>query len=304
MTRVAVTARSFRATPGPHLDALQASGFEVVTPEAPGPLSAPEMVALVQGCEGLICGVDDVTADVIAAGPLRAIVRVGAGLDNVDLAAAESLGCGVENTAGANARSVAELTIGLMIALARRIVEHHQEVSHGGWARHPGTELEGKRLGVVGLGAVGRLVVRSATCLGMEVVATDPFVEDADVPLLDLEEILGSCDVVTLHAPLTEQTKGLLDDERIGLMKQGALLINTARGEIVDEDALLQHLRNGHLGGAALDSFASEPPDPGRFRNVPNVILSPHAGAATTEATVRAGALAVERLVALLETQR
>jgi phosphoglycerate dehydrogenase-like enzyme len=299
MTAVAVTPRSFRQTTGEHHDRLEASGLDVRFPsDLERALVEEEMVELVRGCRGLIVGVDPVTSRVLEAGPLRVVVKYGSGLDNIDLDAAERLGVSVSSTAGTNARSVAELAIALLLALARSVPYHDRSVRSGSWARRTGIELAGKRLGVVGYGAVGREVSRIAQALGMQVVAHDPFVEDADIALLGLDELLGTSDAVSLHVPLDDTTRGLIDAAALGKMRPGALLVNTARGDIVDEAALADALAGGALGGAALDAFSREPPARSPLLALETFVASPHAGSATTEAIRR---MAVETVDLLLK---
>lgn len=301
MTAVAVTPRSFRQVPGAHLERLRERGVELRFPDAERPLEEPEMVALVRGCEGLIVGLDPVSAAVLDAGPLRVVVKYGSGLDNVDLEAAATRGVTVTATPGANARSVAELTIALLLALARHVVAHDRLVRAGSWTRRLGIELDGRRLGVVGYGAIGGLVGRLAAGLGMSVVARDPFVHDADVELVPLDELLRSSDAVSLHLPLDERTRGLIGARELALMPPGALLVNTARGGLVDEAALAGALRSGRLGGAAFDCFAEEPLSPDSpLLALGSFIASPHAGAATEDAVGRTALQAVELLLEAL----
>lgn len=304
MMRVAVTPRSFRSTPGPHHDLLANSGFLARFPSQDRPVDALEMAELVAGCDALIVGIDPVTADVFDAGPLKAIVKYGSGTDNIDLEAAASRSIPVVKTGAANAASVAELTIGLILALARKITTMDRHVRSGSWSRSMGVEIAGRTVGVVGYGRIGREVGRRAAALGMNVVAHDPAITQADVSLVDLDELLGRSDVVSLHVPLMPATEGMIDAARIARMRPGSFLVNTARGGIVDEDAVADALEAGHLAGAALDSFSSEPlPISSRLRAIDSVILTPHCGAATVEATVRAGTLAVELLVDALSGQ-
>jgi phosphoglycerate dehydrogenase-like enzyme len=298
MSAVAVTARSFRQVPGEHQELLRAARLPVRFAELDRPLDEEELVELVRGCWGLIVGVDPVTAAVLDAGPLRVVVRFGSGTDNIDLAAAGSRGVKVSSTPGANVQSVAELTIGLLLALARHLALHDREVRSGSWSRHTGIELSGRRLGVVGYGAVGRQVASIAGALGMEVVATDPAVQDADVPLVDLETLLASSDAVTLHVPLADDTQGMIGAAQLDRMRPQALLVNTSRGGLVDERALARALAAGRLGGAAFDTFEREPPEASPLLMLDNFIASPHAGAATVEAARRTGVAAVRELLA------
>jgi phosphoglycerate dehydrogenase-like enzyme len=298
MSAVVVTARSFRQVPGEHQELLRATGLPVRFAEADRPLDELELVELVRGCWGLIVGVDPVTAAVLDAGPLQVVVRFGSGTDNIDMAAAGRRGVRVAATPGANARSVAELAIGLLLALARHLVLHDREVRSGSWSRHTGIELAGRRLGVVGYGAVGRQVADIARALGMEVVATDPEIREADVPLVGLEKLLASSDAVTLHTPLTDDTRGMIGAAELDRMRPQALLINTSRGGLVDEWALAEALAAGRIRGAAFDTFEREPPEGSRLLELNNFVASPHAGGATVEAVTRAGVIAVRELLA------
>jgi D-3-phosphoglycerate dehydrogenase / 2-oxoglutarate reductase len=296
MTWVAVSPRSFRQTPGEHLERLK-SEVEVRFPDVDRSLDENEMVELVRGCAGLIVGVDPVTPVVLQAGPLRVVVKYGSGMDNIDLDAAESLGVRVSSTPGANARSVAELAVGLLLSLARNVVAHDLGVRGGVWQRSTGIELAGKRLGIVGYGAIGREVARIAQGLDMEVVAHDPLVEDADVTLVPLAEVFATSDAVSLHVPLTAETRGMVGAGELAAMKPTAFLLNTARGGLVDEDALAEALRTGRIAGAALDGFADEPLGDSPLRDLDNVVLSPHAGAATLDAIRRTATRAVDQLL-------
>ncbi|HZB34952.1 MAG TPA: phosphoglycerate dehydrogenase [Gaiellaceae bacterium] len=297
MTRVAVTPRSLRQTPGAHLDRLHAE-VDVRFPDLDRPLDEDEMVELVRDCAGLIVGVDPVTPRVLEAGPLRVVVKYGSGMDNIDVEAARSLGVQVSSTPGTNARSVAELAIALLLTLARNVALHDRGVRAGSWRRFTGVELAGKQLGIVGYGAIGREVARIARGLDMNVVAHDPLVEEADVDLVPLDELYAASDVVSLHLPLTDETRGLVGARELAVMKPTAFLINTARGGLVDESALADALRSGRLAGAALDGFEVEPLGDSPLRQLENVVFSPHAGASTYDAVLRTAAQAVDQLLA------
>jgi D-3-phosphoglycerate dehydrogenase / 2-oxoglutarate reductase len=297
---IAVTPRSFRNSPGAHHDLLKAEDVDARFADNDKPMQADEMVTFVEGCVGLIVGTDQVTDAVLTAGPLRAVVKFGSGLDSIDLDAARDRKVAVDSTPGANARSVAELAIGLMLALARDIPLHDRAVREGQWARRSGMELEGKTLGLIGCGAIGSEVLRMARGLGMEVLVHDPYA-DTGALNISLDQLLPASDIVSLHMPLTDETAGMINADRLRAMKQGALLINTARGGVVDEEALVAALQDGHLGGAAFDSFASEPPGDSPLLRLDSFIASPHAGASTVEAAERTGVRAVRRLLELLK---
>jgi len=239
------------------------------------------------------------TADLLGAAPnLIGIGRLGVGLDNIDLAAASKMGVVVIAPLDANATSVAELTIGFIVSLARKIPQSDRSTKGGGWDRQgcTGIELHDKTLAVFGFGRIGRLVAVRARAFGMRVLAYDPFVK-ADSPALietgavlcnQFEEALVGADFVTAHSPLTPETRHMFNARAFGLMKRGAFFINTSRGGIVDEAALLDALQHRHLGGAALDVREIEPPrTQSGFEAMENVILTPHIGSFTTEAQTR-----------------
>ncbi|MDR5693994.1 MAG: hydroxyacid dehydrogenase [Armatimonadota bacterium] len=251
-----------------------------------------------------------VTRELISTCPrLRVIGRHGAGVDNVDLQAATEAGIPVTYTPSAPTDSVAELTIGLIVAVARRIVGAHQAVCTGIWHREQfmGMELAGKVLGIIGFGSIGRAVARIAQAMGMRIVAYDPYVSrwPEGVQPVSLRGLLERADVVTIHAPLTSETKGLLGRSELAVMKPGAILVNTARGEIVDEEALAEALREGRLGGAGIDVFSREPiPREHPLLHAPNVVLTPHIGAMTEEAQRRMAMTVVEDVLRVLSGER
>lgn len=297
MTTVAVTPRGFRQTPGRHQKLLADTGLQVRYPTQERPLTAPELRQLLDGCTGAILGVDEASADVLLGSGLRVLVRFGIGVDNVDLAAARAEGIRVSRTLGATTTSVAELAVGLMLAAARGIPQLDRSVRAGSWTRLTGVELAGRTLGLVGTGRIGREVALRARTLGMGVIGHDPAAVQDDVPLVGFDELIARADVVSIHAPLTETTRHLFDSSVLSRMRPSSILVNTARGGIVDEAALATALVEGPLHAAALDSFEDEPlRGDSPLRDVPNVILTPHCGASTVEAVERAGVLAVEEL--------
>jgi D-3-phosphoglycerate dehydrogenase len=250
-----------------------------------------------------------VTGDVIAgAGDrLRVIGRAGSGVDNIDVEAATKRGITVVNAPASNNVAVAELAIGLLLALARQIPHAHSSMQAGKWERSKfmGWEVRGKTLGLVGMGRIGAQVARRARGLEMHIVAYDPVISvdraaQLGVEVVTLEELLRTSDVVSLHVPLVDSTRNLLSTEHIGKMKQGAYLINASRGGVVDETALLAALESGQLGGAALDVYSSEPPKENPLVGHPKVIATPHLGASTSEAQALTGADVAEGVVAAL----
>jgi D-3-phosphoglycerate dehydrogenase / 2-oxoglutarate reductase len=248
------------------------------------------------------------TAELVAkADNLKVIGRAGVGVDNVDVEAATRRGIVVANAPESNVVSAAEHTIGLLVALARNIPQAHAALKDGRWERSKwsGIELAEKTLGVLGFGRIGQQVARRALGLGMKVLAYDPFVSrerfrELGVESATFDEVLARSDFVTLHLPLTDDTRGAIGREALAKLKPGARLINAARGELVDEDALVQALRDGTLAGAAIDVYSQEPYS-GPLTELPNVVVTPHLAASTDEAQDRAGVIVAEQVVAALE---
>ena len=247
-----------------------------------------------------------VTREIINNGKnLKLIARAGSGLDNIDLKAAGEKGIAVINTPEASADSVAELTIGLMVSLARGIPRADYSMKRGEWLKKElmGFLLKGKKLGLIGLGRIGSRVARIAKAMGMEILVTKrtppppELMKSLEAKFLPLDELLRQSDIVSIHVPLTEETKNMINAEKIGLMKDGAYLINTSRGEVVDEEALLEALRSGKLGGAALDVYSTEPPKRLELIKQPNVICTPHIGAQTVEVQKEASKEIAEKII-------
>jgi D-3-phosphoglycerate dehydrogenase len=252
-----------------------------------------------------------VTHGVIAAAPrLRIVARHGAGVDAVDLAAATAHGVVVTTTGSLNAAAVAEYTFALLLTLARKTLLADAGMRAGAWARDPlvGLELEGRTLGIIGLGAIGARVARQAFGFGMNVLARQSPRMQRDVPgvaHVPLAELLHRADIVTLHLRLSSETAGLLDAAAIASLRPGAIIINTARGELIDEQAMIRALANGHLGGAALDAFAAEPLAPDSpLRSMANVVLSPHVAGQTDAALQRVGVEAARAVLDELSGRR
>lgn len=304
---VLVTPSSFgRHDPRLHTVLAESVG-EVIGNERGRPLTSDELREILPGCDGYIAGQDHIdTRALQRADRLRVIARYGVGVDRVDLAAAQARGIIVANTPGANADAVAELTIGLMLALARQIPHANQRTRSGEWPRLSGVSLTGSVVGLLGLGAIGRSVARRLRAFECVLQAHDPFVtsdqaQQLGVQLVDLDALVASSDFLSLHLPATPDTVGLVDADFLARMKPGAFLINTARGELVDESALFAALQSGRLRGAALDAFSQEPPaaDNPLF-SLPRVIVTPHTGAHTAGAVNAMGWGALNDCLAVL----
>jgi D-3-phosphoglycerate dehydrogenase len=274
------------------IDLLKASGLEI--DNRPG-LKDAALQEAIQAADGMIVRSGTrVTAELLAnPGKLRAIVRAGVGVDNIDVAAATRKGIVVMNTPGGNTISTAEQTITLMMVLARHTAAADASLRQNKWerSRYVGTQLAGKTLGVIGLGRIGREVARRATGLDMKVIGFDPFFSPDFAGKLgietapDLNSLLPKIDFLTVHTPLSPETTNLIGSPQIAQMKKGVRILNCARGGIINEEALVEGLKSGHVAGAALDVFVQEPPPADHpLLALPNVVVTPHLGAATTEA--------------------
>lgn len=266
-----------------------------------------ELVPLVANIDAwVVRGATKVTRRLLDAAPqLRWVARAGAGLDNIDVAAASEKGIGVLNVPGANAIAVAELVFGLLLGLFRQIPAADAAMRRGEWekSRWSGRELRGKTLAIVGLGKIGGAVARRAKAFDMEVIGVDPIVSASDARAMGVEpvtfdEIFPRAEVLSLHAPVLPETKGMVGAAQLARMPRGAVLVNAARGALVDEAALVEALRSGQLAGAALDVYAEEPPKGSPLLSLPNVVLTPHIGAATVEAQEAVGEEIAKMLLA------
>jgi len=281
--------------------------------DAPGPPPPEALRQALSECEGLLCLLTDrIGADLLSGCPsLRVISSCSVGVDHIDLDAARSRGIRVGNTPGVLTETTADLTFGLMLAASRRVGEAERFVRAGAWTPERrweldmflGRDLHGATLGLIGLGPIGQAVARRAQGFGMRVLGwTRTPRELPGVEPVDLEELLGQSDFVSVHVALSDETRGLLDEAALSAMKPGAILVNTARGGIVDEAALVASLRAGHLAAAALDVFSEEPIQSDHpLLELDNVVLTPHIGSASVATRRRMGELAVANLLAGLE---
>ena len=290
------------------IDLLIANGceFESVQVDAN---SEEQGIAMIKDADVLVVGLQRITERVLdAAGRLKVIGRCGVGLDNVDLRAAGSRGIPVVYTPGANAQAVADLTLGLMLALARKITQADRMTRDRQWKRIMGNDVWGKTLGIFGLGQIGANVARRAKGFDMNVVAYDvvqnvALARETGVEYRSKADILGMADFITLHLPLTPETRGFIGTDELTAMKNSAILVNTSRGGIVDETALYRALKEGAIAGAALDVFEPEPPVNTPLVELDNFIGCPHIGGITVEAIGRIGMTVAQDIVAVLKGQ-
>ncbi|WP_371101343.1 NAD(P)-dependent oxidoreductase [Streptomyces sp. PU_AKi4] len=305
MPRTLITTDYLR--PGDDVDRyLTGHGHTTVHAPLAGRSGPEALVAALRDADAALVGHDPLTAEVLSRAPrLRAVVRTGVGYDAIDVAAATRLGITVSNLPGVNAGAVAEYTMGLLLATARGLVRSASGVAAGGWPRHDGHELRGSTLGLIGYGAAARAVVPLAQAFGMRVLCTTGVPEsgrtDPSVRFVDLPELLAASDHVSVHTRLTERTRGLLDASAFALMKPTAVLVNTARGAVVDEQALAVAVRTGRIAGAALDVVTEEPlPADSPLRGVDGIDVYSHLAGQTAEARAAAGTEGAAEIVAAL----
>jgi D-3-phosphoglycerate dehydrogenase / 2-oxoglutarate reductase len=305
--KILVTPTSLCRDPeGAGIQRLRTVFDEIVLNPHGRPLTAEELVPLVGDVDAIVAGLDEYAAPVFAAAPrLRALARYGVGVDRVDLDAAAAHGVSVARTPGANSLAVAELAVGLVFAVARGIPFLDASVRSGGWPRQEGRELTGGVFGLIGFGAIGRLVAERARGLGMTPVAYDPMLPDAvfeaaGVERLDLDTLCERSDVVSLHVPLLPETAHILDARRLALLPEGAIVVNTARGGLLDEGAARTLLDEGHLHGVAIDVYEAEPPSSSPLVGHDRVVSTPHAGGHTAGAVRRMTDQSIDAVIAMI----
>ncbi|MGB7961843.1 MAG: phosphoglycerate dehydrogenase [Propionicimonas sp.] len=292
-----------------YLDAFAARGIDVIQPEVDQQLGEEQLLEILGDVDGIIAGDDILSARVLAAAPrLRIISKWGVGTDAIDKAAAAERGITVTNTPGVFGDEVADVTMGYVLMLARGLHRIDRAVRDGRWLKVEGVTLAGRTLGVVGLGSIGLATARRGQGFGMRVLGFDPAPQSQDraraagVEVVDLPDLLAGSWAVCLNAPLNAGNHHMIDATALGLMRQGSVLVNTGRGPLVHEEALIEALEVGRLAGAALDVFEVEPlPPDSRLRALDSVILGSHNGSNTTEGVERTSARAVENLFAYFE---
>jgi len=307
INRILITPSTFGKDDCSPLDLLRNAGCEAITNPYGRKLTENEALDLILEVKpvGIIAGVEPITARVLQqAKGLKAISRCGIGLDNVDLNAATDLGISVTNTPDSPTEAVVELTIGLIFNLLRRVSFLDRELRKGNWLKETGSLLRGKRLGIIGLGRIGKRVAEMLLAFGVEVAGTDiqpdhRWLQKNQVTLVNLEELLKQSEILLLHVSYTAGNEQLIGKKEMQTMPKGAYIINTSRGEVVDHDALYSMLTNGHLSGAALDVFKQEPYT-GPLTELDNVILTPHIGSYTRETRLEMETQAVKNLLSAL----
>jgi D-3-phosphoglycerate dehydrogenase / 2-oxoglutarate reductase len=309
MANVLITALTLKNCDGPYLQLLRGAGYEVRFPDPwDHQLTEVETLAAMNDVDAVLAGSEPYTAHVLAnASRLKVIARNGVGYDAVDIAEATRLGIAVTITPGANHDCVAEHCFALLLSLAKNVVIAHKGLEQGNWLRHVTLPLRRQTLGLVGLGRIGKAVALRAKAFGMKVIVHElqpdrDFIAQQDIEVVPLETLFRQADVVSLHAPMTLQTRHLINAQTLALMKPTALLVNTARGGLVDELALADALRNGRLAGAALDVFADEPLPPGHpFTRLNNVVLTPHTAGTDLQSRQDMALMAAQSIMAILK---
>ncbi len=302
---------SYFVKPGDDADTLLLdAGIETAFQPRQGVRTEDEVIGMMQGFDAVIASIDPFTARVLEALPqLRIISRTGVGYDAIDVPAATRCGVAVCTGPGVNRHAVAEYAITLMLQCARHVSEHLASVQARGWDRYEGFDLAGKTVGIIGLGTIGKEVAQRLRAFEMRILAYDivqdlQFAEAYGVTYVTLDELLRASDIVTLHALLDGHSRKLLDAERMGLMKPSAYVINTARGGLIDHDALYLALRDERIAGAALDAFEEEPLGDTPLRGLSNCWLSPHAAGSTRDARARSKRVAVENIIRFFRGER
>ena len=305
--KILVTPTSFKPDmTSPALDKLRQFARELVFNPHPRPLTEDELIPLLDGCDGCIAGLDPYNRKVIeSVNNLKVISRYGTGVDNVDLTAAKERNITVCNTPGVNSQAVADLTFGFLLCLVRKLPLLDKRTREGLWDRSIGTELYGKTIGILGLGMVGKAVAKRAVGFSMKILAYDPvidhdFAKANGIISADFDTVIRESDFISIHMSLKRSTQNIISAEIMRAMKPGVILINTARGGLIDEDAAYNLLKSGHLGGLGLDVYKTEPIKSSPLFELDNVILTPHTAARTVEATAAMAAMSVDNLIDVL----
>lgn len=303
MAKVLVTPRSFGSFSAKPMELLEGSGLEIVKNPTKSILGREQLAELIQDVDGIIVGVEQLDAEMLGnALRLRAISKYGVGIDNVDIAYCEQRNIPVSITKNANSDAVADYAFALMLAVARRVVEIDNACHRDDWSKRTSIDVYGRKLGILGLGNIGKGVARRAAGFAMDVFAYDTYKDDSyleehNITFASIEDIFKTCDFVSIHLPLVEETCHIVDGEMLALAKEGLVLVNTARGGVVDEGALYRALKQGHIYGAGLDVFEYEPPGQSPLLELDNVVVGSHSAASTVGAVDAMSMMAAENIV-------
>mgnify|MGYP000695843493 CR=1 FL=1 len=311
--KVLLTSTSFQDTPGDHHDLLHSRNFEIDILR--GPIMEEELLSIIQNYDAVICGDDEYTKAVLEkgkAGKLKYLSKYGVGLDKIDLKAAKELGIPVTNCPGVNQVSVAEHVLGLLFTFEKNIHLQYNSTQNGSWKRWIGNEIEGKTIGIIGLGAIGKVLTQKCIALGLHVIGFDIFKDEnfiKNTPNLtfteDINYIYKNADIISLHIPHTQQSEKMINTDVIkNKLKKAPIIINTSRGKLIDVDAVIQGLADGNIRGYLTDVLVQEPMEQDeKLKGVENVIITPHVGSRTYQSVVKQGSMAVNNLYNLLDTK-
>jgi len=305
--KILLTTTSFQDTPGKHHDLLNSQNWDI--DYLRGPVDESVLLPIIHKYDGVICGDDEYTREVIKAGKkgkLKVLSKYGVGLDRIDLEAAKEFGIGVTNVPGINQVSVSEHVLALLFTFSKNIHLQYNSVQGGSWKREIGSEIEGKTLGIIGLGAVGKELGKKAGALGMKIMAYDIFKDQEFLDkyseisfTTDIDDIYSKCDVISLHLPHTKQTDKLINDIVITTkLKKQPIIINTARGKLIDPDAIISGINNKLIKGYLCDVLDTEPIIENEiFLGIENIIITPHIGSRTFQNVEKQGVKSVENLI-------
>lgn len=302
--KVLITPRSFGKYNLEEMDKLfKNENIEYVTNPYGRILTEEEMIKELEDVDGIIVGIDPLNEKVLShAKKLKAIAKYGVGVDNIDMKYCEEHNISVSRTLGANSNAVADYAFALLMSLSRRVVEINNKCKEGDWSKKVSLDTYGKKIGVIGLGAIGKGVVRRASGFDMEIYGYDlykdqDFIEEYKINFTDVETIIKECDFISLHLPLTSETRHLINDTMLKKAKDNLIIINTARGGLIDEEALYQAIKNKEIYGAGLDVFDQEPPSESKLLELENVIVGSHTAASSIDATKIMSEMATKNII-------
>lgn len=301
--KILITPRSFGKSDEAPLRLLEKHGAEIIRNPTGAIMDREQMREAISGCDGVILGVDPLDASVLScAGQLKAVAKYGVGTDNIDLEYCQSHGIAVSKTVGANSAAVADYAFALMLALARRVIPIDKACRQSDWSKVTTLDVSGRTLGLVGLGAIGKQMVKRAQGFGMSILAYDLFWDETyaaenSISRASVARICRECGFISLHVPYTPETRHIIGADEISLMKSDAIIINTARGGIIDEDALLRALTEKRIAGAGLDAFEQEPPANKAWFDLENVVIGSHCAASTQGAVNAMGMMSAVNLL-------
>jgi len=309
MPKILITPRSFaKYNNEPYLK-LERAGIEYVNNPVGGILSKEEMLHHIKDIDGIIVGVDPLDEDVLSAGNLKAISKYGIGTDNIDLDYCENHNIDVTITKNANSEAVADYTFALILAVARKVVEIDRKCRNGDWSKNISSDVFGKKIGIVGLGAIGRGVVARAKGFNMELLGYDVYKDDGylsenKIRFASIDEMLKECDFVSFHIPLTKDTKHIVNKENLSTAKNNLIIINTARGGIINEDDLYDALKNNIILGAGLDVFENEPPTGSKLLKLDNIVVGSHCAASSEGAVNTMSEIATDNIITMFRERK